>query len=91
MTDLTSYIPQSNDWMKEVITTQGEEFLSSYYNQVFLRLYAMQVGERLEVEKVCRPKNYRLFIRVACTVINELSRYGLCFALENRATVIIRE
>lgn len=92
MENLTQYIPQNDEWMKDVSASVGEDRLREYYNRVFLRLYGMRKGECLYILREVAPDNYQLFIRVVCTVINELIGYGIYeFSLENNATIVCRE
>ena len=92
MEDLTKYIPQDNGWIKEYSDIMGEERLLEYYNRVFLCLYGMKHGERLYILNEVAPSNYRLFISVACTVVNELTSYGFFeFSIEEQATIICRD
>lgn len=92
MENLTQYIPQNDEWMKDVSAFMGEDRLREYYNRVFLRLYGMEKGECLYILREVAPDNYQLFIRVVCTVINELIGYGIYeFSLENNATIVCRE
>lgn len=92
MEDLTQYIPQDRLWIKKAFISMGEDRLAEYYNRVFLRLYRMKHKERLYILQEVSPDNYKLFIQVVCTVINELSSYGIYeFSLENRATIVCRD
>ena len=92
MENLTRYIPQNDEWMKDVSASMGGDKLIEYYNRVFLRLYGMEKGECLYILHEVTPDNYQLFIRVVCTVINELIGYGIYeFSLENNATIVCRE
>lgn len=92
MLDLTQHLPQDDRWTDDYAARLGWEALCRYYDRVFLRLLAMKPGEELHVARECRPDNYDLFLKCACTAIREL--HGMkergTWHVEQRGTIIRR-
>lgn len=90
--DLRLYIPTDHRaWIPVYADKLGWDYLTRYYNKVFLLLINMQPGTEFRVIDRVSPDNYDLFIKCAVTAYNEIMHSDLSrsYFFEQDATVIL--
>ncbi len=87
--DIMQYMPADNQtWMKDFTDKMGWENLCAYYNKLFVRMFDMKPGEKINILEEVRPENYNLFMKCLYTCLSELAGYNLYdYYLENNVLV----
>lgn len=77
-TELNRFLPKDNNgWISAYAKSLGWDFLTEYYNKLFVRMIQMKHGDKIDILKEVNPDNYDLFVKCLITCISELAGYGI--------------
>lgn len=82
--DLSKFRDDGNrEWYNEELKRVGEKRLETMYNVLYELAYNLEVGEWIDLVRICRnPENYRIIVKIGCEIIS-LYAFGYANRLQH--------